>query len=89
VHSALSVRFCEGDRLTLQGSCPTNLDGGMLAGSWTGTAQLTLKVIEAVRQLRRVNGPRQVPDAELGAGHQRRQRRAACRADGAGPRMRA
>ncbi len=57
--------FCAGDRLTLQGSCPTNLDGGMLAGSWTGTAQLTLKVIEAVRQLRRVNGARQVPDAEL------------------------
>ncbi|NRF72013.1 thiolase family protein [Aquincola sp. S2] len=57
--------FCAGDRLTLHGSCPTNLDGGMLAGSWTGTAQLTLKVIEAVRQLRRVNGARQVPDAEL------------------------
>jgi acetyl-CoA acetyltransferase len=57
--------FCAGDRLTLQGSCPTNLDGGMLAGSWTGTAQLTLKVIESVRQLRRVNGHRQVPDAEL------------------------
>jgi acetyl-CoA acetyltransferase len=57
--------FCGGDRLTLTGSCPTNLDGGMLAGSWTGTAQLTLKVIEAVRQLRRVNGARQVPNAEL------------------------
>jgi acetyl-CoA acetyltransferase len=57
--------FCAGDRLTLNGSCPTNLDGGMLAGSWTGTAQLTLKVIEAVRQLRRVNGARQVADAEL------------------------
>ena len=57
--------FCAGDRLTLQGSCPTNLDGGMLAGSWTGTAQLTLKVIEAVRQLRHANGARQVPDAEL------------------------
>jgi len=57
--------FCAGDRLTLTGSCPTNLDGGMLAGSWTGTAQLTLKVIEAVRQLRRVNGARQVPNAEL------------------------
>jgi acetyl-CoA acetyltransferase len=57
--------FCAGDRLTLSGSCPTNLDGGMLAGSWTGTAQLTLKVIEAVRQLRGMNGARQVPDAEL------------------------
>jgi len=57
--------FCAGDRLTLAGSCPTNLDGGMLAGSWTGTAQLTLKVIEAVRQMRGVNGARQVRDAEL------------------------
>lgn len=57
--------FCAGDRLTLNGSCPTNLDGGMLAGSWTGTAQLTLKVIEAVRQLRHVNGARQVADAQL------------------------
>jgi acetyl-CoA acetyltransferase len=57
--------FCAGDRLTLQGSCPTNLDGGMLAGSWTGTAQLTLKVIEAARQLRGACGARQVPDARL------------------------
>jgi acetyl-CoA acetyltransferase len=57
--------FCAGGRLTLQGSCPTNLDGGMLAGSWTGTGQLTLKVIEAVRQLRRVNGALQVANAEL------------------------
>jgi len=37
----------------------------MLAGSWTGTGQLTLKVIEGVRQLRRANEHRQVPDAEL------------------------
>ena len=37
----------------------------MLAGSWPGTAQLMLKVIEAVRQLRRLNGTRQVPNAEL------------------------
>ncbi|HSW04926.1 thiolase family protein [Aquabacterium sp.] len=57
--------FCAGERLTLAGSCPTNLDGGMLAGSWTGTAQLTLKVIEAARQLRGINGARQVPDAKL------------------------
>jgi hypothetical protein len=51
--------------LTLAGSCPTNLDGGMLSSSWTGTAQLTLKVIEAVRQLRGACGARQVADAEL------------------------
>jgi hypothetical protein len=57
--------FIEGDRLSLGGQCPTNLDGGMLAGSWTGTGQLTLKVIEGVKQLRRVCGDRQVPEAEL------------------------
>ncbi len=57
--------FIENGRLDIGGQCPTNLDGGMLACSWTGTGQLTLKVIEGVRQLRRVNGHRQVPDAEL------------------------
>jgi acetyl-CoA acetyltransferase len=57
--------FVQDERLGLGGQCPTNLDGGMLAGSWTGTGQLTLKVIEGVRQLRRSCGARQVPDAEL------------------------
>ena len=57
--------FIENGRLSLGGQCPTNLDGGMLAGSWTGTGQLTLKVIEGVRQLRRTCGARQVQDAEL------------------------
>lgn len=57
--------FIENGRLSLGGQCPTNLDGGMLAGSWTGTGQLTLKVIEGVRQLRRTCGARQVADAEL------------------------
>jgi acetyl-CoA acetyltransferase len=57
--------FIERGRLSLDGQCPTNLDGGMLAGSWTGTGQLTLKVIEGVKQLRRVCGARQVPEAEL------------------------
>ena len=57
--------FVEDGRLDIGGQCPTNLDGGMLAGSWTGTGHLTLMVIEGVRQLRRVNGARQVPDAEL------------------------
>ena len=57
--------FAQDRRLALGGQCPTNLDGGMLAGSWTGTAQLTLKVIEGVRQLRHTCGARQVPGAEL------------------------
>jgi acetyl-CoA acetyltransferase len=57
--------FCAGDRLTLGGQCPTNLDGGMLAGSWTGTSQLTGKVIEGVRQLRGHLGARQVEGAEV------------------------
>jgi acetyl-CoA acetyltransferase len=57
--------FCAGDRLTLAGTHPTNLDGGMLAYSWTGTAQLTMKAIEGVRQVRGTAGNHQVPDAEL------------------------
>ncbi|HEU0204479.1 MAG TPA: thiolase family protein [Burkholderiaceae bacterium] len=57
--------FVLNGRLDREGLCPTNLDGGMLAGSWTGTGQLTLKVIEGVRQLRRDCGARQVAEAEL------------------------
>lgn len=57
--------FCAGDRLDLTGSAPTNLDGGIQSHSWIGTGQLTLKVIECVRQLRRTCGDRQVKDAEL------------------------
>ncbi|MGD9980138.1 MAG: thiolase family protein [Hyphomonadaceae bacterium] len=69
--------FTAGDRLTLKGGFPTNLDGGILSHSWIGTGQLTLKAIECVRQLRRSCGDRQVEGAELalatnagsGAGH--------------------
>lgn len=57
--------FVAGDRLTLNGERPTNLDGGILSHSWIGTGQLTLKVIECVRQLRRTCGDRQVANAEL------------------------
>lgn len=57
--------FVQGGRLDLGGQCPTNLDGGMLAGSWTATSQLTTKVIEGVQQLRGACGARQVPNAEL------------------------
>jgi acetyl-CoA acetyltransferase len=57
--------FTAGDRLTLNGDCPTNLDGGILSHSWIGTGQLTLKAIESTRQLRRACGDRQVQGAEL------------------------
>ncbi|MGH7292337.1 MAG: thiolase C-terminal domain-containing protein, partial [Myxococcota bacterium] len=57
--------FCGGDRLTLSGSHPTNLDGGMLSCSWTGTGQLTMKAIEGIRQLRGSAGGHQVAGAEL------------------------
>jgi acetyl-CoA acetyltransferase len=57
--------FVAGDRLDLTGAAPTNLDGGLLSHSWIGTGQLTLKVIECVRQLRGTCGRRQVEGAEL------------------------
>lgn len=57
--------FVAGDALTRTGSAPTNLDGGILSHSWIGTGQLTLKIIEAVRQLRGNEGHRQVDCAEL------------------------
>jgi acetyl-CoA acetyltransferase len=49
----------------LEGQLPTNTDGGMLsysAPAWAGT---TLKITEAVLQLRGAAGRRQVRDAEL------------------------
>ena len=57
--------FVAGDRLTRAGSAPTNLDGGILSHSWIGTGQLTLKVVESVRQLRGGEGDRQVEGANL------------------------
>ena len=57
--------FVAGDRLDRMGSAPTNLDGGLLSHSWIGTGQLTLKIIECVRQLRGTCGDRQVEGAEL------------------------
>ena len=57
--------FVAGDRLTLAGSAPTNLDGGLQSHSWIGTGQLTLKIIECARQLRGTCGPRQVAGAQL------------------------
>jgi acetyl-CoA acetyltransferase len=57
--------FVEGDTLSQTGRLPTNLDGGTLSHMWAGTAQLTAKVIEGVRQLRGDQGQRQVEGAEI------------------------
>lgn len=51
--------------LGLDGTLPTCTDGGLLSFSHIGWGAPTLKVIEAVRQLRGAAGPRQVPDAEV------------------------
>jgi acetyl-CoA acetyltransferase len=57
--------LAESGALARDGRCPTNLDGGMLAYTWIGTQQMTLKIVESVLQLRRAAGDRQVPDAEI------------------------
>ncbi|WP_041939170.1 MULTISPECIES: thiolase family protein [Frankia] len=38
--------------IELDGALPVNPDGGCLAHSWNGTQQMSIRVIEAVRQLR-------------------------------------
>jgi acetyl-CoA acetyltransferase len=57
--------FVEGGALARGGRLPTNTDGGLLAHGFAVTAQLLMKVVEAVRQLRGACGPRQVAGAEL------------------------
>lgn len=47
------------------GALPLNTDGGLLAGSHIGEGATSLRVIEAVHQLRRAAGARQVPDAAI------------------------
>lgn len=46
------------------GKHPVNPDGGCLSYAWNGTQQMTLKVVEAVRQLRG-SAVHQIPGAEL------------------------
>ena len=55
--------FVEDGNIGLDGRHPTNPDGGCLAYAWNGTQQMTLKVVEAVRQLRGT-AVNQIPDAE-------------------------
>lgn len=48
----------------VNGQVPINTDGGLLSFSHTGFGGPNLKVVEAVRQLRGIGGPGQVPNAE-------------------------
>jgi acetyl-CoA acetyltransferase len=57
--------FVENGALGLGGRIPTNTDGGLLSHGFATTAQLTMKVIEAVRQLRGQCADRQVDNAEV------------------------
>lgn len=56
--------FVESGHIALDGPQPVNPDGGCLSYAWNGTQQMTLKVIECVRQLRG-QAVNQVPDARL------------------------
>lgn len=49
----------------LRGRHPTNTDGGLMAYSHVGFGGPTLKIVEAVRQIRGTAGPSQVPGAGL------------------------
>lgn len=58
------VDFLHEAGIGLDGRYPTNTDGGLMAYSHTGFGGPTLKVVEAVRQLRGIAGPGQVAGAE-------------------------
>jgi acetyl-CoA acetyltransferase len=57
-------KFVEGGRLRLNGSLPTNTDGGGLSACHPGQRGLFL-IVEAVRQLRGDGGDRQIPGARI------------------------
>lgn len=52
------------ESIGLDGRHPVNTDGGCLSYAWNGTQQMTLKVIECVRQLR-ADAVHQVADAQV------------------------
>lgn len=68
--------YVEAGHIALDGAHPVNPDGGCLSYAWNGTQQMTLKVVEAVRQLRG-SAVNQITDASVavaanagsGAGH--------------------
>jgi acetyl-CoA acetyltransferase len=57
--------FTEGGQISLDGRYPTNPDGGCLSYAWNGTQQMTLKLVEAVLQLRGDAVGRQVPGCRV------------------------
>jgi acetyl-CoA acetyltransferase len=56
--------FLDDHDLSLTGDLPICTDGGLMSFSHIGWGAPTLKIIEAVRQLRAEAGDRQVPDAQ-------------------------
>jgi acetyl-CoA C-acetyltransferase len=61
-------RFVTGGRIAIDGALPTNTDGGGLSSNHPGMRGIFL-LIEAVKQLRGVCGPRQVRDARVALVH--------------------
>ena len=59
------VDFAHEAGIGVDGKLPTNTDGGLLSHSHIGWGAPTLKIVEAVRQLRGTAGPGQVPGAEI------------------------
>jgi acetyl-CoA acetyltransferase len=57
--------FVADNGVSLGGKFPVNPDGGCLSYSWNGTQQMTMKLIECVKQLRGQATGRQVDDCEL------------------------
>ncbi|MFC5747917.1 thiolase family protein [Actinomadura rugatobispora] len=67
--------LAESGAIALDGKHPVNPDGGCLSYSWNGTQQMTLKVVEAVRQLRgtavhQIEGARLAVVGNAGSGAQ-------------------